>query len=96
MPLLCPFTFPSGSWCRPASHRSGCVVLWLPASAALPCGFALWLHSSGGSLLASAPCGGSTAVLLSCPLVWLSSALLSAVPRPVAHGSRTAGSLLPW
>jgi hypothetical protein len=95
MALLCPFAFPAGSWARPAWQRSSSVVLFVPAGASLPVGFAPWLLASGGSLVASAPLSGGVAVCLSAP-PWLRSALLAAVRPPRSAGSRTQGVLLPW
>jgi hypothetical protein len=92
--MLCPFEFPAGSWCRPARHRPGCVVLWLPPCTPLPYGFSAWFLAGGGRLVDSHPCGGAVAVLLACPSP-VASALLAAVPRPRSAGSRTPGVLLP-
>lgn len=93
MSLLCPFTFPAGSWCRLFSD--GAIVLWLPPGNPLPLGFAPWLRESGSVLMGVKPYRDGLAVRLRVPQ-WLRVALQESIPEPMSHGSKTAGNDLRW
>jgi hypothetical protein len=84
--------FPLGSWAR-SSHSQGAIVVFVPTAAPAP-GLATALRTSGCRLQGAQSIAGGVAMLLSCPPAV--AAELLTLPRPVSHGSRTAGNLLPW
>jgi hypothetical protein len=78
-------------WARPLRKAPSYVVLAVPA--VLPLGLADWLRANGWRLEGYATDRGQGAVLLR---GGDARELLAMMPRPVSHGSNTAGNLLPW
>jgi hypothetical protein len=93
--LFSTFDFPAGSWARPAYHNQQAIVIWIADPyIALQTGLTGKLKAVG-QVQGTTSYAGGVALCLRCA-AGTRLAILNTLPRPVSHGSQTAGVELPW